>query len=378
MPLALFPALAGLPPLTTARSKPPEPSPEDAEGFTGLLDAEQDHDKEKEEEPDIPPFAPSLPPQERISSAGSAPTATGQIAPLTANTAKTVPPEVPPDPPQSDTRQPDAPTIAESTEGPTLRTPASHESAFLLRLAEERLGNAISSGPDVASDPPAETPMAQGSAAAGAGMLAGQGNLATGHHHGSVTKGREAEGEADAAPDDPAFAPPLTDPNPASEPAKPPAIAAMALSAPSGEVPAPRSAPPEATLRPAAPPQQIAQAILTAPASGQIALTLAPAELGQVRFGLRRQGERLHVTLLAERPETLDLLRRNLPDLVQELKAAGYDGANFDFEGWQDNPRSPRPPAPFALLTEDGDRAEPRRQIPPTISRPTGQLDLRV
>ncbi len=60
-------------------------------------------------------------------------------------------------------------------------------------------------------------------------------------------------------------------------------------------------------------------------------ITLAPAELGTVRIALSRDANGLVVLLTAERPEALDLLRRHMDLLRQELAAQGEDGARLDF-----------------------------------------------
>ncbi len=124
--------------------------------------------------------------------------------------------------------------------------------------------------------------------------------------------------------------------------------------------------------------QQLARAIAVTPPGGTVSLVLAPAELGQLRFGLRQKGDRIVVTLSAERADTLDLLRRNLPDLVGELKTAGFANSSFEFETWQGGDRSapkrPEPP-PSDSPAAPARISEPSR---PPAPRHSGQLDLRV
>lgn len=71
-------------------------------------------------------------------------------------------------------------------------------------------------------------------------------------------------------------------------------------------------------------------------ASGQsrAELILEPAELGRLRFDLITRGEQVQVTLSAERPETMDLLRRHAEDLRQEFRAAGLDSGTLNFSQW--------------------------------------------
>ena len=90
---------------------------------------------------------------------------------------------------------------------------------------------------------------------------------------------------------------------------------------------------------------QIAQAIQSA-TSPEIDLRLNPEELGQVRIILTPRDSGMGVTILAERPETLDLMRRNADQLADDLGAMGYESTDFNFE--QGTPREdPRPQMEF-------------------------------
>lgn len=106
-------------------------------------------------------------------------------------------------------------------------------------------------------------------------------------------------------------------------------LQAPPLSAQSEPTASPSSSPPPPPAR------QLAEAVSAAmTGSGQtdrIELVLRPEELGRVRFELRSEGDRLVVTLTADRPETMDLLRRHLPELRVELEQAGFGGASLDF-----------------------------------------------
>lgn len=63
-------------------------------------------------------------------------------------------------------------------------------------------------------------------------------------------------------------------------------------------------------------------------------VVLEPAELGRVRFDIATHGDTVQVTLLVERPETLDLLRRHVEELRQEFRAAGFDTGSLSFGQW--------------------------------------------
>lgn len=83
--------------------------------------------------------------------------------------------------------------------------------------------------------------------------------------------------------------------------------------------------------------QQIATAIVqTSGSMTQIALN--PEELGKVRIVLSNGDAGLSVSILAERPETADLMRRNLDHLSRELRDLGYDNPSFSFD---DQPGDP-------------------------------------
>ncbi len=76
--------------------------------------------------------------------------------------------------------------------------------------------------------------------------------------------------------------------------------------------------------------QQIATAIVqTTGATTEIALN--PEELGRVRISLTTGESGLTVAILAERPETIDLMRRNIEQLTRELRDMGYENPTFTF-----------------------------------------------
>ncbi|WP_425071567.1 flagellar hook-length control protein FliK [Sagittula sp. S175] len=64
---------------------------------------------------------------------------------------------------------------------------------------------------------------------------------------------------------------------------------------------------------------------------GTVELRLAPEELGRVRMYLVSGEHGLTVHIQADRPETLDLMRRNVDELARNLADAGYEGAGFSF-----------------------------------------------
>jgi flagellar hook-length control protein FliK len=62
-----------------------------------------------------------------------------------------------------------------------------------------------------------------------------------------------------------------------------------------------------------------------------VELTLNPEELGRLRMTFTVDGGSMAVAVTAERPETMDLLRRHIDALAQELREIGYEDVRFDF-----------------------------------------------
>lgn len=129
---------------------------------------------------------------------------------------------------------------------------------------------------------------------------------------------------------------------------------------------------------PMPPPVQAQLAIAArALADGPVEITLAPAELGRVTLALSTGDGGLMVTVLAERSETLDLLRRNIGQLAEELRALGYGSPGFSFQQGQRAPE--RPPAeswidrPTSLDAPDEAGAASHR-----VQMAGGRLDLRL
>ena len=62
-----------------------------------------------------------------------------------------------------------------------------------------------------------------------------------------------------------------------------------------------------------------------------IEIHLNPVELGKVRISLQTGDAGLLVTIHADRPETLDLLRRNTAVLANDFLHAGHEKTSFSF-----------------------------------------------
>ncbi|WP_156317394.1 flagellar hook-length control protein FliK [Cypionkella psychrotolerans] len=119
----------------------------------------------------------------------------------------------------------------------------------------------------------------------------------------------------------------------------------------------------------------------TAAKTDGVDVLLQPEELGHVKFQIQQHGETVRILLSAERPETLDLLRRHSDQLLQEFRQSGFSQASLNFGQWGQQQRSPTPP-PELVASFDADFVEPHPTPRPTstaAAAPSGQgLDLRL
>lgn len=90
---------------------------------------------------------------------------------------------------------------------------------------------------------------------------------------------------------------------------------------------------------------QVAVAIGEAPDDQRLEIRLDPPELGRVQIHLTRHDGAVQAVVLADRPETQDLLRRHSDLLASELDAAGYEGVSLDFPRPDAQPERASPPS---------------------------------
>ena len=85
----------------------------------------------------------------------------------------------------------------------------------------------------------------------------------------------------------------------------------------------------------------------------KIEITLNPAELGRVRLTMTPGDAAMTVSITAERPETLDLIRRHIDILGQDFRDMGYERSEFSFgQGQHHSPDTgERADAPVDALT---------------------------
>ncbi|WP_208353680.1 flagellar hook-length control protein FliK [Pseudaestuariivita rosea] len=80
---------------------------------------------------------------------------------------------------------------------------------------------------------------------------------------------------------------------------------------------------------------QMSDAIKANPRDNVIDLQLSPEELGRVRMTVNANETAITMVVQAERPETLELLRRNIETLGQQFERLGYSDVSFDFGSGQ-------------------------------------------
>ncbi|MEM9708752.1 MAG: flagellar hook-length control protein FliK [Pseudomonadota bacterium] len=123
---------------------------------------------------------------------------------------------------------------------------------------------------------------------------------------------------------------------------------------------------------------QIAEAARTRQ-DGQIEITLSPEELGRVRLTMAPSDYGMSVTILAERPETLDLIRRHIDLLSRDLQGQGFGKLDFSFAGsGSDGGGSFEGQFGRAGAASPGEIAAPADELwAPPQAAPTG-LDMRL
>ncbi|MDO5605401.1 MAG: flagellar hook-length control protein FliK [Paracoccus sp. (in: a-proteobacteria)] len=127
--------------------------------------------------------------------------------------------------------------------------------------------------------------------------------------------------------------------------------------------------------------RQITDTILQARSGGQdTELVLSPEELGRLRFSISNDESGIVITITAERPETLTLIKRNIELLTHDLKQSGMGEATLSFGESGKDPeqkgmqgRDPAPPAQAKQKTD-----ETATPAAPHRGRPSGRLDIRV
>lgn len=110
-----------------------------------------------------------------------------------------------------------------------------------------------------------------------------------------------------------------------------------------------------------------------------VELRLSPTELGRVRIGMHHGESAIGLVLTVERPETLDLLRRNAEILASEFGKSGFANLSFEFRQEERTPH-------FRFGSNEGGAAADPEFIQGDTSvrpmdwktRPDGKLDIMI
>ncbi len=126
--------------------------------------------------------------------------------------------------------------------------------------------------------------------------------------------------------------------------------------------------------------------VLPSRAGRPVEVSLNPEELGRVRMTVITGDSGVILSIIAERPETLDLLRRHIDQLATDLRRLGYESPGFEFSGSDSGQRGTghNTDAHTGAPMTNGETDE----LPPTTSSPSeptatparaaSGLDLRV
>ena len=123
----------------------------------------------------------------------------------------------------------------------------------------------------------------------------------------------------------------------------------------------------------------IAEAIALGAGRERVEVRLDPPELGRVSIDMAVDGGTVSATVSAERPETLELLRRHVDALQRELSASGFGRADIGFADRGGGGQGHDTGTP----TADVEAAQPATPQPVTRSMPraldaSGRLDIRL
>lgn len=122
---------------------------------------------------------------------------------------------------------------------------------------------------------------------------------------------------------------------------------------------------------------QMAVAVQNA-GGGQITLQLAPVELGRVDITLQTRDQGLSLLIVADRPETLDLMRRHVDQLADDLHALGFGSLDLQFrQNGQNGERGGDSGEAQAGPTASTDPGLALPAMPAGQLALTGRLDLR-
>ncbi|WP_170398153.1 flagellar hook-length control protein FliK [Ruegeria arenilitoris] len=123
---------------------------------------------------------------------------------------------------------------------------------------------------------------------------------------------------------------------------------------------------------------QMATVVSTRGQQGTIEVALNPEELGRVSIILNGRDDGLHIIISAERPETLDMMRRHISVLEAEFQNFGLGDLSFDLGTSADAQQDRSDSGDGTRFAETQD--EPVTEAGPTIQKlgPDGRIDMRL
>ncbi len=125
--------------------------------------------------------------------------------------------------------------------------------------------------------------------------------------------------------------------------------------------------------------RQMAEALQRQP-DRPVEISLNPKELGRVRMSISAAEAGITVSVIVERPETLDLMRRNIDQLARDFELIGYSDINFAFsqgETQHNFSDETEQAQPTATLTIEQDEADASTALVPPVAVSTG-IDIRL
>nr|WP_254444879.1 flagellar hook-length control protein FliK [Ruegeria atlantica] len=123
---------------------------------------------------------------------------------------------------------------------------------------------------------------------------------------------------------------------------------------------------------------QIATLVSARGQPGTIEVALNPEELGRVSIVLNSREDGLHMTILAERPETLDMMRRHLSVLETEFQNFGLGDLSLDLGTSADARHDDSDTSDSRKFSDS--QPEPTAVDGPAIPKlgPDGRIDIRL
>ena len=123
---------------------------------------------------------------------------------------------------------------------------------------------------------------------------------------------------------------------------------------------------------------QIASALSSLP-DKPVELALSPEELGKVRLTLSHGHDGgISVAVQAERPETLDLMRRHIDQLASDFRDMGYSSIDFSFSGGQNFSGQQHPEAAPEGFATSGERSSDAAAATPVMAAAADPIRLRL